>query len=551
MDRAPLPDLDSLDREALRALLLAQKLEEQQLKALLAAQQQQLRDLEAELDSHRQMLAEQAEELRSRSERIEHLKLMLEKLRHMMFGRKSEKIALKIEQMELELEEHETTQAELEAFDERMSPPAEQKPRPERKPLPEHLVREVRTHAPGAECCPDCGGQLRHFGDDISEQLEYVPESFKVIRHVRPKFTCTGCDRVVEAPAPTRPIERGLAAPALLAHVIVSKFADHLPLYRQSEIYARQGVEISRSTLAGWVGASSDLLSPLVDAIQKHVVGGRKLHADDTPMPVLAPGDGKTKTGRLWTYVRDDRSAGEQTAPALWFAYSEDRKGDHPRVHLTKFRGALQADAFAGFHHMYGEHIYEAACWAHARRKFHDIHVAHASPTTTEALARIGALYAIEDEVRGKPADLRLNIRQTRARPLLDDLRRWMEKVLRSLSSKSETAGAIRYALSRWRALTRYTEDGLLEIDNSAAERALRAVALGRKNFLFVGSDCGGERAAAMYTLIGSAKLNGLDPELYLRTVLAKIADYPVSHIQDLLPWNVAASLQTQASEAA
>lgn len=275
-------------------------------------------------------------------------------------------------------------------------------------------------------------------------------------------------------------------------------------------------------------------------------MGGRKLHADDTPMPVLAPGNGKTKTGRLWTYVRDDRPAGEQTAPAVWFAYSEDRKGEHPRTHLANFRGALQADAFAGFHHIYGEDIYEAACWAHARRKFHDIHVAHASPTTTEALARIGALYAIEDEVRGKPVDLRLSIRQTRARPLLDDLRRWMEKALRSLSSKSETAGAIRYALSRWRALTRYTEDGLLEIDNSAAERALRAAALGRKNFLFVGSDCGGERSAAMYTLIGSAKLNGLDPELYLRTVLDKIADHPVSQIQDLLPWNVAASLQTR-----
>jgi transposase len=551
MDRASLPDLDSLDTEALRALLLAQQLEEQQLRALFVAQEQKLRDLEAELDSHRQMLSEQAQELRSRSERIEHLKLMLDKFRHMMFGKKSEKITLKIEQMELELEEHETTQAELEAFDERMSPPKEQKPRAERKRLPEHLQREIRTHAPGSDCCPDCGGHLRHFGDDISEQLEYVPESFKVLRHVRPKFTCTACDRVVQAPVPTRPIERGLAAPALLAHVIVSKFADHLPLYRQSEIYARQGVEISRSTLADWVGASSDLLSPLVDAIQKYVLGGRKLHADDTPMPVLAPGNGKTKTGRLWTYVRDDRPAGEVTAPAVWFAYSEDRKREHPRTHLANFRGALQADAFAGFHHMYGEDIYEAACWAHARRKFHDVHVAHASPTTTEALARIGALYAIEEEVRGKPADLRLSIRQTRARPLLDDLRRWMEKTLRSLSAKSETAGAIRYALSRWRALTRYTEDGLLEIDNSAAERALRAVALGRKNFLFVGSHCGGERAAAMYTLIGSAKLNGLDPELYLRTVLAKIADHPVSQIQDLLPWNVASSLQAHASEAA
>jgi hypothetical protein len=288
-----------------------------------------------------------------------------------------------------------------------------------------------------------------------------------------------------------------------------------------------------------------------VDAIQKHVLGGRKLHADDTPIPVLAPGSGKTKTGRLWTYVRDDRPAGEHTAPAVWFAYSKDRKGEHPRHHLKNFAGALQADAYAGFHHLYGNHIYEAACWAHARRKFHEIHVVHTSPTTTEALARIGALYAIEDEIRGKPADLRLSIRRSRARPLLDELRSWMEKVLSRLSSKSETAGAIRYALSRWRALTRYTEDGLLEIDNSAAERALRAVALGRKNFLFVGSDCGGERAAAMYSLIGSAKLNGLDPELYLRTVLARIADHPISKIHDLLPWNLAPSLQTHASEAA
>ena len=467
------------------------------------------------------------------------------------FGTRSEKIVLKLEQLELELEEEETTHAELEAAAERVAPAKEPKTRSERKPLPEHLPREVVTHSPNRDRCSDCGSQLRKFGEDVSEQLEYIPESFKVIRHVRPKFSCTGCDRVVEAPAPSRPIERGLAGHALLAHVIVSKFSDHLPLYRQSEIYTRQGVEISRSTLAGWVGASSDLLRPLVDAIQKHVLAGRKLHADDTPMPVLAPGNGKTRTGRLWTYVRDDRPADEQAAPAVWFAYSEDRKGEHPRQHLKNFKGALQADAYAGFHHLYGNHIYEAACWAHARRKFHEIHVVHASPTTTDALARIGALYAIEDEIRGKPADLRLSIRQSRARPLLDELRTWMEKALRSLSSKSETAGAIRYALSRWRALTRYTEDGLLEIDNSAAERALRAVALGRKNFLFVGSDCGGQRAAAMYSLIGSAKLNRLDPELYLRTVLARIADHPISNIQDLLPWNLAASLQTNSSQAA
>jgi transposase len=544
MDRAPLPDLDTLDRDALVALLRVHQEE-------LASQQDELRSLQAELDSHRQIVSEQAEELHARSQRIEHMKLMIEKLRQMMFGKKSEKVVLKLEQLEFELEEEETTQAEMEAELDRVSPAKQAKARPERKPLPEHLEREVITHVPGRDCCPDCGGQLRQFGEDISEQLEYIPDSFKVIRHVRPKFSCTGCDRVVEAPAPSRPIERGVAGPGLLAHVIVSKFADHLPLYRQSEIYARQGIEISRSTLAGWVGGASDLVSPLVDAIHKHVLAGRKLHADDTPMPVLSPGNGKTKTGRLWTYVRDDRPAGEQVAPAVWFAYSEDRKGEHPRQHLKNFAGALQADAYAGFHHLYGNHIYEAACWANARRKFHEIHVVHTSQTTTEALARIGALYAIEDEIRGKPADLRLNIRQSRARPLLDELRTWMEKALRSLSTRSETAGAIRYALSRWRALTRYTEDGLLEIDNSAAERALRAVALGRKNFLFVGSDCGGERAAAMYSLIGSAKLNGLDPELYLRTVLARIADHPISKIQDLLPWNLAPSLQTHASKAA
>jgi len=541
MSREPLPDLDSLDRDTLAALVVAQQ---QQLMALSAAQEEQLRSLRTELDSHLQTLARQGRELQSRSEQIEHLKLMVDKFRHMLFGRKSEKLLVQIEQAELQLEDLETDQAEAEIVAEPLRPAAEVKSRAARRPLPEHLPREVVTHSPAADGCPDCGSPLRQFGEDVTEQLEYVPENFRVIRHVRPKFACSGCDRVVEAPAPSRPIQRGLAGPALLAHVLVSKYCDHQPLYRQSEIFARQGVEIERSTLAGWVGATSDLLSPLVEVLRKHVMSGTRLHADDTPIPVLAPGNGKTRTGRLWTYVRDDRPAGEEAPPAVWFAYSEDRRGEHPREHLKTFRGALQADAYAGFHHLYGNgDIYEVACWAHARRKFHDIHAVHPSPTTTQALARIATLYAIEEEIRGKPPDLRLAIRQTRARSLIDDLRHWMEKSLNSLSPKSGTAGAIRYALSRWRALTRYLDDGRLEIDNSAAERALRAVALGRKNYLFAGSDAGGDRAAAFYSLIGTAKLNGVDPELYLRTVLARIASHPVNRVDELLPWNLAADL--------
>jgi transposase len=345
---AALPDLDQLDAEALKALLIAGHNQLLEQRATLAA-------LHAELDEHRQTLSGQSEQLRSSSERIEHLKLLVDKMRRMIFGKKSERVVVQLEQLEFQLEDLESTQAEAEAMADAAAPAntpvREQKARPARKPLPSYLPREVVSHLPSADCCPDCGGALRKFGEDVTEQLEYIPESFKVIRHVRPKFACNGCDRVVEAPAPSRPIERGIAGPGLLAHVLVSKFADHLPLYRQSEIYARQGVEIERSTLAGWVGGASELLTPLVDALRRHVISASKIHADDTPIPVLAPGNGKTKTGRLWTYVRDDRPAGEDTPPAVWFAYSPDRKGEHPQQHLKNFTGALQADAYAGFHH--------------------------------------------------------------------------------------------------------------------------------------------------------------------------------------------------------
>lgn len=492
-------------------------------------------------DSLRAMIVAQHELLLTRDTQMEHLKLLIIQLRRMRFGRKSEKLDQKIEQLELQLEDLEAKRAESVVL---LPPTVEATAavanKPARRPLPEHLPREIRTYAPKQTACPDCGGALRHLGEDVSEILEYVPASFRVIRQVREKQSCTACDCIVQEPAPSRPIERGLAGPGLLAHVIVSKYCDHLPLYRQSEIYEREGVDLDRSTLADWVGGSSRVLAPLVESVRRYVLEAEKLHGDDTPVPVLAPGNGSTKTARLWTYVRDDRPAGDTAAPAVWFAYSPDRKGDHPQQHLKGFRGVLQADGYAGFHRLYEEGaIREAACWAHVRRKFYDLHQAHQSPIASEALQRIGMLYAIEEQIRGRAPDERRDVRNARALPLLESLQQWLQMTLSKVSRKSDAASAITYALGRWTALMRYCDDGRVEIDNNAAERSLRAVAIGRKNYLFAGSNSGGERAAAMYTLIGTAKLNGLDPEAYLRHVLARIADHPITRIAELLPWNV------------
>jgi len=498
---------------------------------------EQLKRLLAEQEALNSALQAKLEE---REREIDRLLAQLDKLRRMNFGSQSEKISRRIAQTEAELK---ALQQDSDAITGRVDDP--EVPRPlrqtrTRKPFPESLPRDEKRLLPAETCCPDCGGVLSYLGEDAAEQLELMRSAFRVIRTVREKHACRRCDRIVQAAAPSRPIERGIAGPGLLARVLTSKYAEHTPLYRQSEIYARQGVELSRSVLSGWVDACCRLLSPLEEALQHYVLTDGKLHADDTPVPVLLPGNKKTKTGRLWTYVRDDRNAGSMQPPAVWFAYSPDRKGIHPQTHLANFSGVLQADAYAGFNELYrtGD-ITEAACWAHARRKIHDIHVRTPSTITEEALKRIGQLYTVETELRGLPAAQRLAQRQMRTVPLLNGLEGWLREKMKTLSRHSELAKAFTYALNQWPALTYYADDGWAEADNNIAENALRMVSLGRKNFLFFGSDHGGERGALLYSLIGTCKLNGVDPESYLRHVLDVIADWPINRVSELLPWRI------------
>ena len=496
------------------------------------------RRIEADRSEHAVALAAERARVEPLREHIERLRQQLAVLRRSRFGRRSEKLGSEEQQLELALEELETDVGELPA-PEAPAGGAEPKRQPKRKPLPEHLPRDTVRHGV-RDACDACGGAVTDLGEDVAEVLEYVPASFRVVRHVRPKYACRCCERVIQAPAPSRPVARGMAGPGLLSHVAVAKFADHLPLYRQSRIYAREGVELERSTLADWLGQVCALLRPLDAALKRYVLEAAKVHVDDTTVPVLRPGRKKAKTARLWAYVRDDRPAGSKEAPAVWFAYSPDRKGIHPAAHLAGFEGIVQADAYAGFAPLYlTGTIVEAACWAHVRRKFYDIEQASPGGFAAEALIRIKELYAVEAEVRGRPAEVRRQVRQEKAAPVLATFEQRMRTVLARGSRKAPIAGAIHYALNRWAALTGYVGDGRIEIDNNAVEREMRAVALGRKNYLFAGSDAGGERAALLYGLLNTAKLNGHDPESYLKQVLERIAEHPVNRVDELLPWRL------------
>jgi len=352
-------------------------------------------------------------------------------------------------------------------------------------------------------------------------------------------MSCRCCESITQPPVPSLPINRGLAGPGLLAHVLVGKFCDHLPLHRQAEIFARNGIDLDRSTLADWVGQCARLLRPLVDAVGAHVMAAERVHADDTTVAVLSPGNGKTRTGRIWCYVRDDHPFAGKASKAVLYCYSPDRKGEHPKTHLAGFKGILQADGYAGYAGLYQQGVTEAACMAHVRRKFFDIHAETKSPQSHDALQRIAALYAVEALIRGEPAETRLRVRTQHSAPLFAELRKGLDTTLSRVSGRSEMAKAIRYALARWDALTLVLRDGRVCIDNNAAERSMRPMTLGRKNWLFAGSDAGGERAAAIYTLTETAKLNGLDPEDYLRTVLERIADHPVKRVHEFLPWSL------------
>ncbi|AOW48573.1 IS66 family transposase [Acetobacter ascendens] len=485
---------------------------------------------------------------------VQSLKIRIARLQKQKFGASSEKIDREIEQLELLLEDVKIAIAaadpspDIREHDD--SDGVVSSPRRRGKPKVSDTTPRERIVLDPGEACPACGGPLRLVGEDVTEILDFIAAKLKVVETARLKKSCRHCETMVQPEAPSRPVPRGMAGPGLLAHILVSKFDDHIPLYRQNEIFSRQGVEIPRSTLIDWCGQAVAVLRPLTDMIRQEVVGADLLHADDTPIQVLDPRlrhAGKprgVKEGRIWTYLRDPRPWGGSDPPAVAYWFSPDRKGINPQTHLAQFRGILQADAYAGFRDLYKPdatgtvRVREAACWAHLRRAFHDVWKGSGSTIAREALEQIGELYDIERQITGHPARHRLAVRQEKSRPRVIAFHAWCEAQLTRIPGKGELAKAIRYALNRWAAFTLFVEDGRVAIDNNPAERAIRPVCVGRKNYLFAGSDAGGDNIADAMTLIESAKLSGINPHDYLADVLARINEHKINRLHELLPWN-------------
>ena len=534
---------------------------------VLSAENTSLKDRNQTLKARCQILKDRNQAL---IDAIQSLKEQLILLRKKNFGQSSEKLTSQIENIEFRLEENElldenvldeneifaTSEVTPDELDQSgdidkveakdKSNNDEPRKKAKRKKLPEHLPRDTVV-IPAPTICSSCGGEeFRKIADDVSEILEYVPSSFKVIRFVRPRCACVNCDQISQGYAQSKPIDKGKAGAGLLAHILTQKYCDHLPMYRQSQIYAREGIDLSRSTLASWAGQCARLLEPLVEELRKSIFSSSEIHGDDTPIKVLAPGTGKTKIGRIWTYVRDGRPHGDKTPPAVCYFYSPDRTGERPKEHLKDFTGTLHADAYAGYDKLYlGDKktkakITEAGCWAHTRRKFYEITVANDKANIAfEVLDSIGEVYKIEERINGFAPDERLKVRQNESSKFVEKLFVTFNKYYSQLPKKSSTAKAIAYALNHQIALKRFLEDGRIEIDNNAGERAMRLIAVGRKNWLFAGSDNGGHTAANIYSLIETTKLNNINPWKYLRHVLSVIQDYNSTKLVELLPWNI------------
>jgi transposase len=525
--------------------------------ALILAERAARVEMEAKLVEARAEAANAQADLSSTEALISYYKLEIEKLRRALYGRRSEHKTRLLDQMELQLEELEASATEDELAAAKAAARTQtvksfERKRPSRKPFPEHLPRE-RVVIPAPESCPCCGSmKLSKLGEDITETLEVIPRRWKVIQTVREKFSCRDCETITQPPAPFHVTPRGFAGPNLLAMILFEKFAQHQPLNRQSERYRREGIDLSVSTLADQVGACTAVLAPLHALIEAHVLSAERLHGDDTTVPILAKA--KTITGHIWTYVRDDRPFGGRAPPAALYYASRDRRHEHPARHLANFTGILQADAYSGYNELYDASrapgpIIPALCWAHARRQFFELadiaantrrgkNAAAISPIALEAVKRIDALFDIERGINGKSVEERLRVRQEQSAPLVVALEEWLREQRTRLSNSSSVAKPIDYMLKRWDRFARFLDDGRVCLTNNAAERALRGFALGRKSWLFAGSERGADRAAAMATLIMTAKLNDIDPQAWLANVLGRIADHPANRLDQLLPWN-------------